>query len=138
MSGMSSIAVEVRRAGEAFSRSSLEEDLERVRKLARVLDAQFEIAGFKFGWDAIVGLVPVAGDVAMAAIGAYPLIVAHKHGLSKLVRARMAGNLLIDWAVGAIPLAGDVFDVAFKAHLKNARLLERAAEKHHQRMMSRP
>jgi hypothetical protein len=134
---MSSIAVEVRRAGQAWNRSSLEEDLQRVRTLARALDAQFEIAGIKFGWDAIAGLVPIVGDFATTAVGAYPLLVAHKHRLSKLVRFRMAGNLLIDWAIGAIPLVGDLFDVAFKAHLKNAQLLERAAAKHRQRMMAR-
>ena len=131
--GMSSIAVEVRRAEESVQRSSLQQDLERVRQLASVLDAKFQIAGIRFGWDAIVGLVPVVGDVAMAVVGTYPLYVAHKHKLGKIVRARMIGNLALDWAVGAVPLVGDLFDVAFKAHLKNARLLEQAVEKHLER-----
>ena len=130
---MSSIAVEVRRAREAALGSSLDADLERVRRLAQMLDSKFEIAGIKFGWDAIIGLVPVAGDVAMAAIGTYPLYIAHKHKLGKFVRARMIGNLALDWAVGLVPLVGDVFDVAFKAHIKNARLLERTVEKHRER-----
>jgi hypothetical protein len=133
---MSTIAVEVRRVGEAFSKSSLEEDLVRVRRLATLLDSQFEIAGIKFGLDAIAGLVPVLGDLATAVVGTYPLLIAHKHGLGKFVRARMVTNLLVDWAVGSIPLVGDVFDVAFKAHKKNAHLLERAAEKHRQRVGS--
>lgn len=126
---MSTIAVEVRRAREAALGSSLETDLERVRGLARTLDAKFEVAGIKFGWDAIIGLVPVAGDIAMAAIGTYPLYIAHKHKLGKFVRARMIGNLALDWVVGSVPLVGDLFDVAFKSHIKNARLLERAVEK---------
>ena len=107
----------------------LERDIERVRLLAQAMDAQFEIGGVKFGWDAIVGLVPVAGDILAAVIGLYPIYIAKKHNLSKLTRTRMAANLIFDWAVGSIPLAGDVFDVAFKANLKNLELLERAAEK---------
>ena len=132
---MSNIAVEVHRAPESGPGSSLEADLERVRRLAQVLDAKFEIAGIKFGWDAIIGLVPVAGDVAMAAIGTYPLYIAHKHKLGKFVRARMIGNLALDWAVGSVPLVGDLFDVAFKSHIKNARLLERAVEKSRQSVL---
>lgn len=104
-------------------------DLERVRKMAKLLDAQFEIAGIKVGWDAIIGLVPVAGDVATALIGVYPLHVARKHKLGRTVQARMAANLLIDWAVGAIPVVGDLFDIGFKANLKNLKLLEKAAAK---------
>jgi hypothetical protein len=124
---MSAQHVNVRRTQQPVG--SLEADLERVRQLARLLDAQFEIAGFKFGWDAILGLVPVAGDVATGLIGLYPLLIARKHGLGKFVQTRMATNLLLDWAVGSVPLAGDVFDAVYKAHLKNLKLLERAAEK---------
>lgn len=97
--------------------------------MAKLLDAQFEIAGIKVGWDAIIGLVPVAGDVATALIGVYPLHVARKHKLGRTVQARMAANLLIDWAVGAIPVVGDLFDIGFKANLKNLKLLEKAAAK---------
>ena len=105
----------------------LEADLAKVRRVATLLDAQFEILGRKVGWDAIVGLVPVVGDIAMAVVGAYPIYVARKHNLGKTVQARMAANLLVDWAVGEIPVLGDLFDVAFKANLKNADLVERAA-----------
>lgn len=107
----------------------LERDIERVRTMARAMDAQFEVAGVRFGWDSIIGLVPVAGDLATALIGIYPILIARKHNLSKLTRWRMAANFALDMAVGAVPLAGDVFDVAFKANLKNLALLEREAEK---------
>jgi hypothetical protein len=107
---------------------NLEQDLQRVRQLAMLLDAQFQVAGFKFGWDAIVGLVPVVGDLATALVGAYPIHVARKHKLGKLLQARMAGNLLLDWAIGGIPLIGDFFDATFKANLKNLAMLERAVE----------
>jgi hypothetical protein len=126
---MSTIAVEAHRVGTMPAPGELERDIERVRTLARAMDAQFEIAGIKFGWDSIVGLVPVAGDVATALVGLYPILIAKKHGLSKVTRLRMAANFAIDLAVGAVPVAGDVFDLAFKSNLKNLALLEREAEK---------
>jgi hypothetical protein len=104
----------------------LEADVAKVRRVATLLDAQFQILGRKVGWDAIVGLVPVVGDIAMAVVGAYPIYVARKHNLGKRLQVRMAANLLVDWAVGEIPVLGDLFDAAFKANLKNADLLERA------------
>src|SRR5207253_1491074 len=109
--------------------ADLQADIERVRKLAIALDSQFQIAGFKFGWDAIVGLVPVAGDLAMTLIGVYPIIIARKHNLGGWVQARMAGNLLLDWLIGEVPLIGDFFDAAFKANLKNLAILERATKR---------
>ena len=128
---MSSMAtpVTVQRIGPGGGRESLAADIERVRILARALDAQFEIAGFRFGWDAIIGLVPVAGDVVTGLLGIYPIVIAKKHGLSRFVKSRMVANLLRDWAVGAVPVAGDVFDVAFKSNMKNLKLLERELEK---------
>ena len=126
---MNTIAVEAHRAGTQPQPGELERDIERVRTLARAMDAQFEIAGIKFGWDSIIGLVPVAGDVATALVGLYPILIARKHGLSKFVRWRMAANFAMDLAVGAVPLAGDAFDLVFKANLKNLALLEKAAER---------
>ena len=126
---MSTIAVEAHRVGTQPQPGELERDIERVRMVARAMDAQFEVAGIKFGWDSIVGLIPVAGDIASALVGVYPILIAKKHNLSKVTRLRMAANFAIDLALGAVPLAGDVFDVAFKANMKNLALLEREAEK---------
>jgi hypothetical protein len=127
--GSDPVSVQVHRAGTLPKPGELEADLARVKQLANLLDAQFEIGGIKFGWDSIVGLVPVVGDIAMALVGTYPLYIARKHNLGKFIRARMISNLLIDWAIGSVPLVGDVIDVGYKAHLKNAALLEKAAEK---------
>jgi hypothetical protein len=111
----------------------LEADLRKARQIAMLLDAQFELAGIKFGMDAIVGLIPGVGDALTTVVGLYPLYLARRHGLGRLLTARMAGNLLLDFALGSVPLLGDVFDVAFKANLKNLQLLEKAAEKHRRR-----
>jgi len=133
------VEVDVRRAGAGGASDrpaplDLDADLERVRKLAKLLDAQFSFAGIRFGWDGIIGLVPVIGDMATALVGVYPIHIARKHRFSKMLQWRMAGNLLIDWGVGGIPLLGDAFDVAFKANLKNLALLERAAAKRRARL----
>lgn len=131
---MSTIAVEpqrveAHRVGTQPRPGELERDIERVRMVARAMDSQFEIGGVKFGWDSIIGLVPVAGDIATALVGLYPILIAKKHNLSKVTRLRMAANFAMDLALGAVPLAGDVFDVAYKANMKNLALLEREAEK---------
>ena len=104
-------------------------DLERVRRLAKLLDAQFEVAGIRFGLDSLIGLVPVLGDSITTLIGLYPVWVAQQHKVGFLTRARMIGNLALDWAVGLVPLAGDVFDLGFKANLRNLELLEKALQK---------
>ena len=124
--------VNVQRVPPGTGRDALAADIERVRTLARALDAQFEVAGFKFGWDSIIGLVPVAGDVVTGLLGIYPLIIARKHGLGRFVQSRMVGNLLLDWTFGSVPLAGDVFDAVYKSNMKNLKLLEQALEKRKQ------
>jgi hypothetical protein len=114
--------------GAAGAENALATDLARVRQLAKLLDAKFELAGVRFGWDAVIGLVPVVGDVVTGLIAVYPIHIARKHKLSGLTQARMTANVLLDWAIGAVPLVGDLFDVAFKANLKNLALLEKAVE----------
>ena len=107
----------------------LQQDIDRVWRLARLLDAQYTIFGYRVGLDPIIGLLPGAGDLLTALIGIYPIIIARKHNIGgKQLAARMALNLFIDWFVGEIPIAGDLFDVYFKANLKNAELLEKAAQ----------
>jgi hypothetical protein len=107
----------------------LAEDVARVRRLAQTLDSQFSIAGYRVGWDPIIGLVPVVGDLVTALIGIYPIVIARKHGLGGWLQARMGLNIFIDWFVGEIPILGDLFDAAYKSNLKNADLLEKAIRK---------
>jgi hypothetical protein len=108
----------------------LEADLRRARRLAQLMDSEFEIMGYRVGWDPIIGLIPGAGDIITTLIGLYPLVLARKHHLGgRILLTRMAINLLIDFGVGSIPLAGDAFDAMYKSTIKNVQLLERAAEK---------
>lgn len=107
----------------------LEADLAKARWLANLWDAQFSLGGVQFGLDAVVGLIPGVGDLVGFLAGLYPLYLAQRHHLGKVVQARMFANLVADFAIGSVPVIGDVIDVGFKAHLKNIKLLERAIEK---------
>ena len=103
--------------------------------LARLLDSQFKIPGtnIRFGLDAIIGLVPGIGDLSTFTVSSYMIVVMARNGVSSYVLARMVLNILVDTIVGSIPLIGDLFDVAFKANLKNMRLLkEHYVEGRHQ------
>ena len=77
----------------------------------------------RVGLDAILGLLPGAGDVASSFVSLYILQTANRRGVSRLILSRMAFNVLVDWLVGSIPLAGDVFDVFWKSNQRNVNLL---------------
>jgi len=115
------VSTRVRRAPD------LQTDLARARWVADLLDTKFSVGGIRFGVEGLLGLVPVVGDTLGAVAGLYPLWVASRHKLGKGVQARMAANLLVEWGVGMVPWVGDAFDVAFKANVRNFRLLEKAA-----------
>jgi len=123
------IRVEAKRREPTSSEPDAQRDIENVERLAKLLDTEFEFAGVRFGLDAIIGLIPVLGDSIAALIGLYPLYVAQQHKLSLLVRARMLLNLVFDWLIGLVPFLGDIFDVAFKANIRNAKILRNALEK---------
>jgi hypothetical protein len=103
----------------------------RVEALAKLMDSAFVIPGtsMRMGLDAFIGLVPVLGDMVTTAISSYIIWEAKNLGVSKFTLWRMIGNTAIDGVVGLIPLAGDAFDVAFRANLKNLALLKRHLEK---------
>ncbi len=100
--------------------------LENLDRLAHLLDDRFRIPGtrWRFGLDGIIGLVPGAGDIATAMISAYIVWSARRLGTSRSANIKMAGNLLVDFMVGSIPLLGDIFDIGFKANRKNLRILQ--------------
>ena len=99
-----------------------------VRHLAWLLDAAFEIPGTKFriGLDPILGLLPVIGDLIGMLIGGYIIMLAARLGVPRAVLARMLMNVAADTVLGAVPVAGDVLDAAWRANLMNARLLDKA------------
>jgi hypothetical protein len=105
-------------------------ELERLRGLARLLDTAVGIPGtrIRVGLDAILGLIPGGGDIAGAALSGVIVLVALRNGVPPAVLWRMVGNVAVDTVIGAIPLLGDLFDVAWKANTKNVQLLEQFTE----------
>jgi hypothetical protein len=105
----------------------------RIEAMETLLERSLTVPGTKIpiGLDAIVGLIPVAGDVITAAMGAWLVWEARNLGLPKWKLWRMAGNVAFDTAVGAVPLVGDVFDFAFRSNSRNLRVIKRHLDKHH-------
>lgn len=110
----------------------------RLEAVEGVLERAFVVPGINrpIGLDAIVGLIPVVGDVVTTAMGAWLVWEARNLGMSKFQLARMAANIGIDTAVGAIPLVGDLFDFAFRSNTKNLRIIKRYLDKHHPSTMT--
>lgn len=104
--------------------------LDRLDHLGELLDSSIRIPGigYRIGYDAIIGLVPGIGDLAGLALSTYIAIEASRYRLPKSTLLRMIANVAIEAVVGAIPLIGDVFDAAYKANLRNLRLLHRRLE----------
>ena len=99
--------------------------LKRIRLLSRLLDEQFRIPGttYRVGLDGLLGLIPGVGDAAGALLSTYILYEAIRLGAPSTVLLRMIANIGIDAVGGAIPVVGDIFDMAWKTNKKNAALL---------------
>lgn len=110
---------------------SHKERLARLDALASFMDSAILIPGtnIRFGADALIGLVPGIGDAVSAGISCLIVLEARRMGAPGHVVARMLGNIAVDGLVGAIPVLGDIFDVAFRANVRNARLLRRHLER---------
>ncbi|HEX8194305.1 MAG TPA: DUF4112 domain-containing protein [Allosphingosinicella sp.] len=110
----------------------------RVEAMEQLLERAFPIPGtnMRVGLDAIVGLVPVVGDLVTTAMGAWLVWEARNLGMSKFQLVRMAGNIGVDALVGAVPIVGDLFDFAFKSNTRNLRILKRFLDKHHPETMT--
>lgn len=105
----------------------------RMEAMERLLERSFVIPGTRLpvGLDSIIGLIPVIGDAIAAALGAYLVWEARNLGLPKWKLWRMAGNIAFDTAVGAVPVAGDIFDFAFRSNSRNLKLVKRHLDRHH-------
>jgi len=105
----------------------------RMEMMERLLERSLTIPGTKIpvGLDSVVGLIPVVGDAIAAALGAYLLWEAKNLGLPKWKLWRMAGNIAFDAAVGAVPVAGDLFDFAFRSNSRNLKIVKRHLDRHH-------
>lgn len=99
--------------------------------LANMLDNRFTLPGtnIRVGWDFLIGLVPVIGDMAAAILSAYIVIAAVYHGAQPMTVVRMLVNMVLDFVIGLIPIIGDLFDAGWMANARNVRLLLQDIEK---------
>jgi Domain of unknown function (DUF4112) len=101
--------------------------LKKLKTISNLLDNAIAIPGtkYKFGLDPIIGLFPAVGDYITLFISGYIIYEAAKLGAKQETLVKMALNILIDSLVGTVPVAGDVFDLAWKANQQNIDLLEK-------------
>lgn len=106
---------------------------QRVEAMERILERLFVIPGTKqqVGLDVILDLVPVVGDIAAAALGAYIVWEAKNLGMSKWQMSRMAGNVGVDWLLGLIPFVGAIPDFFFRSNSRNLKIIKKHLDKHH-------
>ena len=100
--------------------------LSRLKKLAWAVDGAFRIPGtrFRFGLNSLIGATPAAGDIILAGISLYIVNEARLLGVPGDKIARMLANVGIEVVAGAVPILGDVFDMGFKANLRNIAIIE--------------
>lgn len=105
----------------------------RIEMMETVLERSFVIPGVnrQVGLDALVGLVPVVGDLITAAMGAYIVWEARNLGMSRWQLLRMSGNIAFDTALGAIPVAGDLFDFLYRSNSRNLKIIKKHLDKRH-------
>ncbi|MDX1588248.1 MAG: DUF4112 domain-containing protein [Oleiphilaceae bacterium] len=108
-----------------LSREDCQASLQRLQRFAVITDSCFRIplTRIRFGFGPILGLVPVVGDLAGLALSGYLILEARRMKAPSRLQWRMAGNALMDAVGGLLPFAGDVFDVWYKANIRNLALL---------------
>ena len=111
--------------GRPMDRPEDDRSLAQIKLLSKLMDSAVEIPGLKtrIGLDAVLGLIPGVGDIASSLASFHILQVANRRGASRLTLLHMTFNILCDWIIGSVPLAGDVFDIFWKSNQRNVKLL---------------
>jgi Domain of unknown function (DUF4112) len=114
-----------------FANLTREQRLARLDALAKLLDIAFILPGtnIRYGIDGIINLIPVVGDIITTAISLWLVREARALGAPWYLTARMLGNVAVQGVAGIVPVAGDAFDVMFRANVRNVRLLKRWMDK---------
>jgi len=97
-----------------------------IRTLAKMLDSAVKIpgTGIRVGAESVFGLIPVVGDIAGAALSGYIVLASARLGAPASTIVRMMVNIGIDTLVGSVPILGDMFDVGWRANMRNVELLD--------------
>ena len=103
------------------------ECLKRIEAFAHLMDAQFRIpfTNISIGIDGLIGLIPGVGDGIAFLLALYQVIEARRMGAGFGLIAKMLLNIAIDTIIGSVPILGDIFDIGFKANIRNAKLLRK-------------
>ncbi|HEV8368462.1 MAG TPA: DUF4112 domain-containing protein [Pyrinomonadaceae bacterium] len=102
---------------------------QNIERLSWLMDDLFRIPvlGWRFGLDAIIGLIPAFGDTTTSLVSFYILASAVRYRVPKITLLRMGLNIAIDYVVGSVPVVGDLFDAWWKSNQMNVELLKRRA-----------
>lgn len=113
-------------SGTCHAVSDYEVRIRRLALITRLTDTAVTVPGtdVRLGLDAIVGAVPLIGDMAMLAVSAVMINDAHKLGVPAPALLRMTRNSVLDAAIGSVPFVGDLFDLVFRANERNLRIIE--------------
>lgn len=105
----------------------------RIEALERMLEGMVKVPvlGRKVGLDAVLGLIPVAGDAIAAVLGMYIVWEARNLGMPRWQIWRMTANVGVDTLIGAVPLAGDLFDFVYRSNSRNLKIIRKHLDKHH-------
>lgn len=99
----------------------------QAQSLANTLDTAIKLPfiNFRVGLDSLIGLIPGIGDSVMLVASLRIIHLGHQLGLPRALKFSMAKNALIDYALGFVPIIGDIVDMFFKANLRNVRIMEK-------------
>lgn len=105
----------------------------RIEALEKLLENSFVIPGInrRVGLDALLGLLPVGGDIISGAMGLYLVWEARNLGIPKWKLLRMLGNVGFDTLLGSVPVAGDLFDFLYRSNTRNLKIVRRHLDRHH-------
>lgn len=116
---------------EVIKTNTVNQDIQALEGLAHIMDSAIVIPGtsIRVGIDSLIGLIPGIGDTISALISSYIVQQASKYNLPWHLKLRMAFNIFMDWLIGIVPLIGDLFDIGWKANIRNVELLKKHIEK---------
>jgi len=105
----------------------MDKKLQHARFIANLMDRQFKIGNIEFGVESFLGFIPAFGDILGLLLSLYIYRIAHEMQVPRKHRIRMLFNIILDLTVGVIPILGDIFDVYYKANVRNLHILEKHA-----------
>lgn len=106
-------------------RRSIAAHVQFARRIVQVMDLRFNVLGVRFGIDPMLDIIPGVGNALAALTSCYLFWIAYRLDVPRWVYLRMLWNITADYVLGAVPFIGIVFDVFFRANVKNFALLEK-------------